>query len=361
MFIKLYHAVSVQMKGILMMKAISNVNLQSQSMNYSKNARVAYMKQSDIPQGDSVTISNPAFKGTQVIQPKQMGKGKLALMGIATAVLGGVMAKINANSEAKRMKEKEAEIADKAQEIVKMRHQGDRCWHDSYTQEEANGIAQFMDDEPIYNSLLRRLEPCECIIPEESLTTDEVLYLGNKLKEDTALVDKLDERCLCYGGYKEVVDLLKLRDADAKTVDELLDKFKNLSGSEIMKVIDTYKKYPQETAEMLNAKDALRDIRSHLTYSLKGDYASWQIDSENDYKKVDKDFKKLFEIAPDDIKAKIKPMYEGLVALKADNKRMKFPIDSIPKMSIDYVISSVNDAKLNEREIEVMELYPDYQ
>lgn len=40
---------------------------------------------------------------------------------------------------------------------------------------------------------------------------------------------------------------------------------------------------------------------------------------------------------------------------------VSFPVFKIPNMNNDYVISSVKNAKLNEREIEVMELYPDYQ
>lgn len=335
------------------MISISKVGLQDQITNISQNAKVSYLKESDKTQKDTVTISNPAFKGSQIVAPKQMGKAKLALITFAATLLGGITTKANAKLEVATKKTKELQketlIANKVEKLKECKCDiGDYgpVYVRAYSDEEANAIAQFMFDEPVYNKLANYLS--HKYLRKVPFTYDEVMFLGNQLKENEEIVNKFSNHHLYQN---DVINLLKLHQVNPKEIEELDNDFKMLSANEIEKIVDTYKKYPEQTKKLLRIQEEIREIKADINgmqhnikcgRDMKGPLNTAEISKLQE--KIMEKTHRLIDIAPNYIKEEVKPM---LKRFNSDNST-SIPCEKIPNIRIEDIVSAINFSPITD-------------
>lgn len=326
------------------MNTISKVNLQNQSTYSAKHNKTHNIKYDNQPNEDTVTISNPSFKGKQILSSsKKLKNVKLTIWTLAGTFFAGLAAKATAEKEAM---EKEAQIQNKANQLALKKNY--TFYKDipfkKYTYAEARGIAEFMFDEPLYKDLEQRLSHYEGQSSESFINkTEDVIYLGKKIKEDKGLVEKFAGP---FENYKEAVAFLKMHETNPKEVNELKEEFNHITSSEVEKVIPTYQKYPEKTKELLAIQNEIRDLKVKINEASCRPYGNGNPNQEleNINLEIEQNFQRILKISPEHIRIEIEPK---ISKLKEENYNYRhdlhFSSDFVPDINIDDIILAVNE------------------
>ena len=327
------------------MLSITKINVQN---TYPKSITKSEIRVQNNQQKDSVTISTPSFKSKQVLATKSAQKvaGGVGFFGVLGGFFTSIQAKKNARKEEQLKKEEIQKTAEKLKDTWNYTYYRDIPYR-AYTDAEAEGIAQFRFDEPTFNDLKDCLEHREDQDKKSYIENiDDVIYLGEKLKEDKELVKKF---AFPHANYREAVAILKLHDTNPKEVEELKDKFEFIKSSDIEKILPTYKKYPEKTKQLLELQNELRSLQLKIkTASTIPVYDIDKLPEIND--RITCYLLEVLEISPNYIRTEVEPIIINLLNGDCNfRKDPNFPRNNfIPEIEIEDIINAIETAPKRE-------------